>query len=67
MTCQGTKLYYRVLENMLKAEEQRGGKRSFTALLNHDIFHKCVLACSFEMVVASYRMVRPNPSFRLQA
>jgi hypothetical protein len=51
-----------VLENMLKAEEARTGKRNFTALLNHEIFHKCVLACSFEMVVASYRMVRPTPS-----
>lgn len=54
---QGIKLYYRVLENMLKAEEARSGKKDFTALLNNETFHKCLLACSFEMVVASYRMV----------
>ena len=55
---QGIKLYYKVLENMLKAEEMRTGKRNFTRLLSSDNFHKCLLACSFEMVVASYRMVR---------
>ena len=54
---QGIKLYYRVLENMLKAEEARTGKRNFTALLNNKTFHKCLLACAFEMVIASYRMV----------
>ncbi len=47
---------------MLKAEETRTGKRNFTVLLNHEVFHKCVLACSFEMVVASYRMVSHLPS-----
>lgn len=57
---QGIKLYYRVLENMLKAEEARSGKNNFTALLENEIFHKCLLACSFEMIVASYRMVISN-------
>lgn len=54
---QGTKLYYRVLESMLKMEESRTGKRNFTALLTNDTFHTCLLACAFEMVVASYRIV----------
>ena len=50
-------MYFRVLENMLKAEEGRTGKKSFKVLLKNETFHKCLLACSFEMVVASYRMV----------
>ena len=54
---QGIKLYYRVLENMLRAEESRTGKKNFTFLLKNETFHKCLLACTFEMVVASYRMV----------
>lgn len=54
---QGLKLYYRVLESMLKAEEARTGRNNFTLLLRNNIFHKCLLACSFEMVAASYRIV----------
>lgn len=42
---------------MLRAEEARTGKKDFTVLLENEIFHKCLLACSFEMIVASYRMV----------
>lgn len=55
---QGLKLYYRVLESMLKAEEARTGRSNFTLLLRNETFHKCLLACSFEMVAASYRIVR---------
>ncbi|KAK9815768.1 hypothetical protein WJX72_009183 [[Myrmecia] bisecta] len=54
---EGVMLYYRVLEAMLKAEEGRTGKTNFTTLLTSNSFHKCLLACAFELVVASYRMV----------
>lgn len=54
-------MYYRVLESMLRAEEARTGKQNFTALLQNEVFHKCLLACAFEMVVASYRIVSPHP------
>ena len=42
---------------MLKGEEVQG-RKSFTYLLESDGFHKCLIACAFEMVIASYRMVR---------
>ncbi len=54
---QGIKLYYHVLEAMLKGEEAQG-RKSFTSLLESDSFHMCLIACAFEMVIASYRMVR---------
>lgn len=55
---QGVKVYYRVLESMLKAEQDRTGRSNFASLLASVSFHKCLAACSFEVVIASYRMVR---------
>ena len=55
---QGVKLFYRVLESMLKAEQDRTGRSSFGSLLSSASFHKCLAACCFEVVIASYRMVR---------
>ena len=56
---QGVKLFYRVLESMLKAEQDRTGRSSFGSLLSSASFHKCLAACCFEVVIASYRMVSP--------
>ncbi|CAL5223875.1 g6466 [Coccomyxa viridis] len=53
----GVKLFYRVLESMLKAEQDRTGRCSFGSLLSSASFHKCLAACCFEVVIASYRMV----------
>ncbi len=58
---QGVKLYYRVLESMLRAEQDRTGRANFGALLGSASFHKCLAACAFEVVIASYRMVRLLP------
>ena len=55
---QGIKLYYRVLETMIAEQAAAGGTRSAAALLKSDAFHRSLLALAFEMVVASYRMVR---------
>ena len=63
---QGIKLYYRVLESMLKVEEQRTGIANFTSLLGRNSFHKCLLACAFETVASCYKIVRASlltPSF----
>lgn len=57
---QGVKLYFRVLEGMLKAEQDRTGRSNFTSLLASTSFHKCLAACAFEVVIASYRMVRTS-------
>ena len=55
---QGVKLYYNVLEAMLTAEETRTQRTNFTSLLSSNSFHKCIAACAFELIVASYKMVR---------
>ena len=57
---QGIKLYYRVLESMLKVEEQRTGITNFTSLLGRSSFHKCLLACAFETVASCYKIVRAS-------
>ena len=57
---QGIKLYYRVLESMLKVEEQRTGIANFTSLLGRNSFHKCLLACAFETVASCYKIVRAS-------
>ncbi|DBA83853.1 TPA: hypothetical protein ACH3X1_006367 [Trebouxia sp. C0004] len=54
---QGVKLYYNVLEAMLAAEESRTHRANFTSLLSSNSFHKCLAACAFELIVASYKMV----------
>lgn len=60
---QGVKLFYRVLESMLKAEQDRTGRSNFGSLLSSASFHKCLAACCFEVVIASYRMVSPVALF----
>lgn len=54
-------LYLRVLEALLRAEEVRTERAAFPALLASASFHRCLLACAFELVVAAYCMVRPPP------
>jgi Retinoblastoma-associated protein A domain len=57
MKAQGIALYYKVLDALLGKELERSGD-SFHELVVCASFHKCLAACSFEVVSASYRMVR---------
>ncbi|KAM3935643.1 retinoblastoma-associated protein [Leptodactylus fuscus] len=50
----GVRLHYRVMESMLKSEEDRLSVQNFSRLLNNDTFHSCLLACAVEVVVATY-------------
>lgn len=50
----GVRLYYRVMESMLKSEQERLSVHNFSRLLNNDTFHRCLLACAVEVVVATY-------------
>ncbi|KAK2514279.1 Rb1 [Columba guinea] len=50
----GVRLYYRVMESMLKSEEERLSVQNFSKLLNDNIFHTSLLACSIEVVMATY-------------
>ncbi|KAJ8405875.1 hypothetical protein AAFF_G00313120 [Aldrovandia affinis] len=51
----GTRLYYRVMESMLKSEEKRLSVQNFSKLLNDSTFHTSLLACALEVVMATYR------------
>ncbi|XP_026638973.1 retinoblastoma-associated protein [Microtus ochrogaster] len=50
----GVRLYYRVMESMLKSEEKRLSIQNFSKLLNDNIFHTSLLACALEVVMATY-------------
>nr|QOY46734.1 retinoblastoma-associated protein [Ambystoma velasci] len=50
----GVRLTYRVMESMLKSEEQRLSVQNFSKLLNDSAFHKSLLGCSIEVVMATY-------------
>ncbi|KAI4332948.1 hypothetical protein L6164_017814 [Bauhinia variegata] len=50
------KLYYRVLEAMCRAETQKHAT-NLTSLLTNERFHRCMLACSAELVLATHKTV----------
>lgn len=54
------KLYYRVLGSMCRAESQRLHCDNLSALLINERFHRCMLACSAELVLATYKTVSLN-------
>ncbi|KAI0511454.1 hypothetical protein KFK09_012084 [Dendrobium nobile] len=51
------KLYYRVLEAMCRAESQKLNGNNLTSLLTNERFHRCMLACSAELVLATHKTV----------
>ncbi|GLT64968.1 hypothetical protein SLA2020_374270 [Shorea laevis] len=51
------KLYYRVLEAMCTAEAQLLHATNLTSLLTNERFHRCMLACSAELVLATHKTV----------
>lgn len=57
------KLYYRVMEAMLLAEEKRLSCSDFSALLNSRAFHVSLMACSLEVVMAGKVLSRPAVKF----
>ncbi|XP_077172720.1 retinoblastoma-associated protein isoform X2 [Paroedura picta] len=50
----GVRLYYRLMESILKSEEKRLSIHNFSKLLNNNIFHISLLACALEVVMATY-------------
>ncbi|XP_010557914.1 PREDICTED: retinoblastoma-related protein 1-like isoform X2 [Tarenaya hassleriana] len=51
------KLYYRILEAMCKAEAQLLHASNLTSLLTNERFHRCMLACSAELVLATHKTI----------
>ncbi|KAL1525124.1 hypothetical protein AB1Y20_019996 [Prymnesium parvum] len=52
----GMRLYYKILLEFLKSEEDRLKQTNFSALLSNDSFHTSLFACCMEGVFASYTM-----------
>ncbi|KAH9288650.1 hypothetical protein KI387_032767, partial [Taxus chinensis] len=51
------KLYYRVLAAMCRAESQRLRNSNLTSLLINERFHRCMLASSAELVLATHKTI----------
>ncbi|XP_072973608.1 retinoblastoma-related protein isoform X1 [Typha angustifolia] len=51
------KLYFRVLESMCRAESHILNGKNLTSLLSNERFHRCMLACSAELVLATHKTV----------
>lgn len=51
------KLYFRVLQAMCIAESQILHATNLTSLLTNERFHRCMLACSSELVLATHKTV----------
>uniref|UniRef100_A0A665WNY3 Retinoblastoma 1 n=1 Tax=Echeneis naucrates TaxID=173247 RepID=A0A665WNY3_ECHNA len=56
----GVRLYYKVMEEMLKSEEKRLSVQNFSKLLNDSTFHTSLMACALEVVMATYGGVSCN-------
>ncbi|ESQ48801.1 hypothetical protein EUTSA_v10019977mg [Eutrema salsugineum] len=54
---EAVKLYYRVLEAMCKAEAQILHANNLNSLLTNERFHRCMLACSAELVLATHKTI----------
>ncbi|XP_015894766.1 retinoblastoma-related protein isoform X1 [Ziziphus jujuba] len=54
---EAVKLYFRVLEAMCRAEAQILHAPNLTSLLTNERFHRCMLACSAELVLATHKTV----------
>ncbi|CAA0836954.1 Retinoblastoma-related protein 1 [Striga hermonthica] len=51
------KLYFRVLQAICTAESQILNGNNLTSLLTNERFHRCMLACSVELVLATHKTV----------
>jgi len=54
---EASKLYYRVLEAICRAESLNNNINNLTPLLSNERFHRCLIACSAELVLATHKTV----------
>ncbi|KAJ6665980.1 hypothetical protein lerEdw1_000884 [Lerista edwardsae] len=54
-------LYYKVLESVIEQEKRRLGDADLTAILEHDVFHRSLLACCLEIIIYSYKSAENFP------
>ncbi|XP_038069969.1 retinoblastoma-like protein 1 isoform X2 [Patiria miniata] len=58
------KMYYKALENIIISEKKRveqKGKTDLSSLLEHDIFHRSLLACCLEVIIFAYNSQKTFP------
>uniref|UniRef100_A0A6J0U4X4 Retinoblastoma-like protein 2 n=1 Tax=Pogona vitticeps TaxID=103695 RepID=A0A6J0U4X4_9SAUR len=48
-------LYYKVLESVIEQEKKRLGDVDLSAILEHDLFHRSLMACCLEIITYSYK------------
>uniref|UniRef100_A0ACB8EA38 Tubulin folding cofactor A n=1 Tax=Sphaerodactylus townsendi TaxID=933632 RepID=A0ACB8EA38_9SAUR len=54
-------LYYKVLESVIEQEKRRLGDADLSAILEHDVFHRSLLACCLEIITYSYKSADSFP------
>ncbi|XP_063070863.1 retinoblastoma-like protein 1 [Engraulis encrasicolus] len=54
-------LYYKILENVMAQEQKRLQGKDMTVLMEQDIFHCSLMACSLEVVLFAYSSQRTFP------
>lgn len=54
---EASKLYYRVLEAICRAESLNANANNLIQLLSNERFHRCLIACSAELVLATHKTV----------
>ncbi|XP_047090957.1 retinoblastoma-related protein 2-like isoform X2 [Lolium rigidum] len=54
---EASKLYYRVLEAICTSESLNTNVNNLTPLLSNERFHRCLIACSAELVLATHKTV----------
>ncbi|XP_063168727.1 retinoblastoma-like protein 2 isoform X1 [Candoia aspera] len=54
-------LYYKVLESVVKQEKKRLEDADLSAILEHDVFHKSLMACCLEIITYSYKAADSFP------
>uniref|UniRef100_A0A8C6YGS8 Retinoblastoma-like protein 2 n=1 Tax=Naja naja TaxID=35670 RepID=A0A8C6YGS8_NAJNA len=54
-------LYYKVLESVLKQEKKRLEDADLSAILEHDVFHRSLMACCLEIIIYSYKTADSFP------
>ncbi|XP_022082190.1 LOW QUALITY PROTEIN: retinoblastoma-like protein 1 [Acanthaster planci] len=58
------KMYYKALENIIISEKKRveqKGKTDLSSLLEHDVFHRSLLACCLEVIIFAYNSQKSFP------
>lgn len=54
-------LYFRILEKILRTEQEKAAPNELTKVINHEVFHKALIGCCYELVLFSFNSTRTFP------